>query len=70
VLLTGFVLVYGSKRVGFVRLCISVSREDRGDGLTYLAIAIDEVMSRRHLIWWWAVPTLRSKLGIFFYAIT
>jgi hypothetical protein len=56
VLLIGFVLVYGSKRVVFVRLCIGVAREYRGGSLTYLAIAIGWVISKRHLTWWWAVP--------------
>ena len=62
-LLTVSVLVYGSKRVVFVRLCTGVAWEDPGDGLAFLAIAIGSLMSRRHLTWWWALPTTKSKTG-------
>lgn len=65
-LLASFVLVYGCKRVVFVRLCTGIAREYQGDGLTILAIAIERLTFRKHLTQWWAVFTIRLKLEIFF----
>jgi hypothetical protein len=70
VLLTSFVLVYGCKRVVLVRLCIGIAWEYQGNSSTIQAIAIGRVMFRSHPTQWWAVPTLRPKLGTFFPEIT